>query len=68
MSLDELRQLEERHLRRSQLAVKKLDPGLETMRRGLCFVAHYLDQISYDLVRMASRFKPGRTLLLGQFS
>src|SRR5215831_1068474 len=56
------------HLRRPQPAVKKLGYSLQTIRRLLCFVAHYLDQISYGLARMASRIKAGRTLLLGQFS
>src|SRR5262249_24169520 len=56
------------HLRRPQPAVKKLGYSLQTIRRLLGFVAHYLDQISYGLARMASRFKAGRTLLLGQFS
>src|SRR5262249_22342122 len=48
--------------------IKKLDPGLKTMRRALFFRAQYLEQVVYDLARMAGRFKPGRTLLLGQFS
>src|SRR5262249_46194103 len=56
------------HLRHPQPTVKKLDRGLKTMRRGLSFVAHYLDQKGYCLDRMAGRFKPSSILLLGQFS
>ena len=55
-------------LRQTQPAVEKLDRGLKTMRRVLCFRAHYLEQIGYGLARMAGRFKPSRALLLGQFS
>src|SRR5262249_51818663 len=55
-------------LRRPQPAVKNLGYSLQTIRPLRCFVALYLDQISYGLARMASRFKAGRTLLLGQFS
>src|SRR5215469_331084 len=37
------------------------------MLRGLSFVAHHLDQISYALDRMAGRFNPSSILMLSQF-
>src|SRR5215472_15143012 len=50
------------HLRRPQPAVKKLGYSLQTIRRVLCFVAHYLDQIGYALDRVTGRFEPSSIL------